>query len=411
MATKRVPREITNQKDIDELLSITEENMTLSFFMEMFGEFNEKVRFNPYDYFQVPAGSFGDENHRKKIKKPFYTGVGIWMFNKFFIEKDLADFVGYQNYNFAGDDWEDLVTKVTRGVLEDQLDSEVLCTLLQKAQKIMPLSTPFTPSISESILMISQTILPKKKELEKRYAKELEAGDALIAEKMRQELIDYAIATLGDDPALDIYLSQARSTIDNHFGNMYVMKGAMRNPDPTALKQFNIATSCYNDGISKEDYPKFCNSLSAGPYSRAKKTEIGGLWEKYFISAYQHLTLDKAGSDCGTTDYLEINVTEKEMNDWMYSYVLDGKELVEINSSNYKKYCNKPIKIRFAALCESKTGFCNKCAGNLFYKLGVENIGLITMQMASKIKNLSMKAFHDSVEKTIKMNVEDAFGE
>ena len=99
------------------------------------------------------------------------------------------------------------------------------------------------------------------------------------------------------------------------------------------------------------------------------------------------------------------------MNDWMYSYVLDGKELVEINSSNYKKYCNKPIKIRFAALCESKTGFCNKCAGNLFYKLGVENIGLITMQMASKIKNLSMKAFHDSVEKTIKMNVEDAFGE
>lgn len=411
MTEKRIPKEITNQKDIDELLAVKQKDMTLSFFMEMFGEFDGKSRFHPYDYFKVPPHMFGTEETKKLQKNSFYTGVGIWLFNKYFIEEELSDFVRYQNKNLNGDSWEDLVLKVTRGVTEDKIPSDYLCHLLEKAQAIMPQSTVFTPSISEELLLISQTIEPYKKQLIKKYEKELEAGDALAAEKMRNELIDYAINKLGDNPALDIYFSKARSTINNHFGNMYCMKGAMRNPDPTAHKQFNIATSCYNDGISKEDYPKLANSLSSGPYSRAKKTEVAGTWEKYFIYLYQYLTLDPPGSDCGTTDYLTINVSEKEMNDWMYSYVLDGKELVEITSDNYKKYCNRPIKIRFAALCESKTGFCNKCAGNLFYRLNTKNVGLITMQMASKIKNISMKAFHDSVEKTIKMNPEEAFGE
>ena len=48
---------------------------------------------------------------------------------------------------------------------------------------------------------------------------------------MEKELIDYALDYLGDDPSLDLYLSGARSNIGNHFKNMYIMKGAIRNPD------------------------------------------------------------------------------------------------------------------------------------------------------------------------------------
>ena len=54
--------------------------------------------------------------------------------------------------------------------------------------------------------------------------------------------------------------------------------------------------------------------------------------------------------------------------------------------------------------------FCNKCAGNLFYRLGIVNVGTMTPQIPSKIKNLLMKKFHDSVIKFSDMDVEKAFG-
>lgn len=187
------------------------------------------------------------------------------------IENELSDTLGYLNYEINGDKWDELVDIVTEKVLEDDLELDVLDHLLQKSQKLMPMCTVLTPSVTQKFLNVSKYIEPKKRELAKKYEKELAAGDAVTAEKMEQELIDYALEYLKDDPSLDLYLSKARSSIGNHFKNMYIMKGAIRNPDPNAEKQFDIALSNYNDGISKDEYAVFCNSLSAGPYKRANK--------------------------------------------------------------------------------------------------------------------------------------------
>lgn len=95
----------------------------------------------------------------------------------------------------------------------------------------------------------------------------------------------------------------------------------------------------------------------------------------------------------------------------MYSYVVDRGKLVELTSENRNNYLNKEVKIRFSALCQAKDGyFCNKCAGNLFYRLGIKNIGAATPQIPSKIKVLFMKKFHNSVVNFTEMDVEKAFG-
>ena len=360
---------------------------------------------------EVPANKYGNI---VKNTKPFTTTVGLWVLNKYLLEKNFDKYLGYINRELTGSEWEKaILNPITRGVLEDELTQDSICELLEKTQKLMPLSTPLTPSISENILLISSVIEPKKKELAKKYAKELEAGDAVIAEQMKAELIKYALDTLGDDPALDIYFSGARSNINNHFATQYIMKGAIRNPDPLADKQFNIALSNYNNGISKEEYPIFCNSLAGGPYSRAVKTGVGGHVEKMINSGYQHIRLDKHGSDCGTTDYVTELLTDSNVESWMYSYIIDDstKTLVELNSKTYKKYLGKKVKIRFSALCESTTGICNKCIGELFYKLNVTNIGLLVMIVGSDVKNNNMKAFHDSTAKTVRFNALEAFGE
>ena len=54
----------------------------------------------------------------------------------------------------------------------------------------------------------------------------------------------------------------------------------------------------------------FRKQLAGGPYSRAVKTGVGGHVEKMINSGYQHIRLDKHGSDCGTTDYVTELLTD-----------------------------------------------------------------------------------------------------
>ena len=43
--TKRISKHIINKEDVEFLLNVKEEDVTLSFIMEQFGEFNGKSRF------------------------------------------------------------------------------------------------------------------------------------------------------------------------------------------------------------------------------------------------------------------------------------------------------------------------------------------------------------------------------
>ena len=91
-----------------------------------------------------------------------------------------------------------------------------------------------------------------------------------------------------------------------------------------------------------------------------------------------------------------MKVTDKNIDMIMYSYVINNDgSLTEITSENKSKFIGKTVKLRFSSMCEAKNGICNKCAGNLFYRLGIRNVGAATPQIPSRLKVLSMKLFHD----------------
>lgn len=52
---------------------------------------------------------------------------------------------------------------------------------------------------------------------------------------------------------------------------------------------------------------------------------------------------------------------------------------------------------------------CNKCAGDIFYRLGIRNVGLITAQISSDILNSGMKKFHDSTQKMCEIDIDEMF--
>lgn len=404
----RKAKEIKDKALIDELLSYTEDDyLTMSTIMNLLGDFGNGEKCKPYDYFQVPVNTYGPEN--KKNKKPFYTTVGLWIFNKAFIEQDLFDLFHYIDEPIGKKVHNKINTELSYAVLEDKITLEVLKRFETKVQKFMPLVSVLSASYTDKMLTVSSSVNKKKKELLKKYAKGVEERDPKVMDQIEKELLEYSKELLKDDPSMDMFNSGARASFGNNFKNMFVSKGAVKHPDPT--KGYDLITSSYMDGISKEDYPAFAASLAAGPYSRAKKTETGGYWEKLFLKAFQHLKLLPAGSDCGTTKTLKVYLTEKNIGGWMYSYIVEGNKLVELTSENKSKYLNKEVKFRFSALCEAKDGhFCNKCAGNLFYRLGIENVGSITPQVPSKVKVLLMKKFHDSVINFSDMDIEKAFG-
>lgn len=405
--SSRKAKRITSPKDIEYLVNIKEKDITTSFIMDTFGEFETGQRFRPYDIIEIPANSYGTEG--KKNKKPFITTVGIWIFNKYFIEEDLFDIFKYINKTIDKKMYGKLNNDLSVAVLEDILPLESMKRFNMKTQKCMPYISILSPNYTDKMLTCTEVINKKKKELYSKYEEQIKKGDEIAATKMEKELLDFALEYMGDDPSMDMFISGARGSIGNNFKNMFVMKGVIKDPDPNAKQRYNVMMSNYIDGVSPDEYALLANSLAAGPYARAKKTENGGYREKLFLRAFQHLTLDPPGSDCGTKRYIEVVLTESNINEWMYSYIIEGSKLIELTSQNKSKYIGKKVKVRFSALCESKTGICNKCMGNLYYRLNKTNVGTSLTQIPSVQKNISMKSFHDSTQSLYDMDLEKIF--
>lgn len=401
---KRFSNKITDPKDIEYLVGIKEEECTkLSFAMDMFGDFDDKRRFNTYDTVTIPSGSYGPEGN--KNINPINTTVGIWVFNKAFIEKELFDLFGYINKPITSKVFKEINKKMSYAVMEDKLPLDAIKRYIMKTEKFQPYCNILSTSITENMLSIPKAIAKKKQELLKKYEKELATNDPIVSQKIEKELIEECKVLLKDDPSVDMINSGAKIDWGNNFKNMFVMRGASKNPDPLNPNgDYTIIKSDFMTGISPDEYAAFADSLTAGPYARAKKTADGGAMEKTFVKALEHLYILPAGSDCGTKRTKTVTLTKDNIDDWMYSYIVEsGNRLVELTSDNRDSYLGKKVKFRYSGLCESEKGICNKCAGNLFTRLGIKNVGVASYVIPASIKLKSMKTFHDSTIKIFDM--------
>ena len=400
---KRTAKMITAKKDIDYIIGLSrEEAASKSIIMELFADFGDGPRFHTYDLITIPKGVYGNT---KKNKNAFTTTVGIYIFNKGCLES-MCDVLGYVDYPITKKAYGALNKEISYLRLEGKITIEQLKDFIMQSQIYMSCTTALSSSHTMHMLMATEKIEKKKKELEKKYADAIKNKDIKGITAMEKELLAFAAEYLGDDPSMDMYNSGARGSFDNNFKNMYVMKGAIVGSDGS----YDIVTSSYIAGLSKEDFSKINDAAIAGPYSRAVNTQKGGATEKEFVAGFQHLRILPQGSDCKTTRTITVTLTNNNIDAYMYCYVVQGSRLVEITSENRDSFIGKTVKLRFSSMCQSKDGICEKCAGTLFRRLGIEDIGIATYQIASKQKNVSMKNFHDSTVNLIEMDVEKAFG-
>jgi hypothetical protein len=60
--------------------------------------------------------------------------------------------------------------------------------------------------------------------------------------------------------------------------------------------------------------------------------------------------------------------------------------------------------MRSPLYCLGGEVICNKCAGEGFYNLGIENVGLTTSSIGSNLLNKYMKTFHDATVHMIEID-------
>ena len=403
---------IKDEELIKSVIEIKPEDITSTYVVELFGEFDGKRRCNPYDLITVPKGAYGIDGSKRGVNvKPFTTTVGKLIWNKMYILRnpDIYEAIGWVDDIVTKKIFNKLYKKLGYLLLEGKISRDSLKRFVMTTQLTMPYVQFLSPSFTDKMLLSSTYMNKRKAALIKENKAAFDAVDLKTIDAVSNELLKESKEYLDGDPSLDIFNSGGGGDYTNHYKNTYIMKGTVRDGDGS----YKVITSNQIDGVSEKEYATLANSLAEGPFNRSKKTEEGGYYEKMLLYSMQHLKLLEPGSDCGTKRTITVTLTDSNIEDYMYNYFIgpNGK-LTEITSDNMNSLIGKTVKLRFSSMCEAKNGcFCNMCAGNLWYRLGVSrNVGILTPTIASKLKNLLMKSFHNSQVSLTDMNVMEVFG-
>lgn len=280
MATsKRITRTITDQALIDSVIGIKPEDITSTYVVELFGEFEGKVRANPYDLITVPKGAYGLADSKRGVNiKPFTTTVGKLIWNKMYILRNpsIYEAIGWVDDIVSKKVFSKLYKKLGYLLLEGKIDKSEFKRFAMTTQLTMPYVQFLSPSFTDKMLLSSSFIDKEKAKKIKENKAAFDARDIKVVDQVSKELLDYATKEMDDDPSFDMFKSGAGGDLGNNYKNMFIMRGTIKRGDPT--RGYSVITSNYIDGVAESEYADLADSLAEGPYNRSKKTEIGGYW-------------------------------------------------------------------------------------------------------------------------------------
>lgn len=392
-------------KQKSELLALTPKDITNDKFIELFSDTAKVVDgkvvrvpsyMSPMDEFVLEKGEYFN---KERVK----TTAGQFIFNKFLIEEDFKDIIDYQ-LEVDGGVVKKIDSQLSAALLDDKITVEQMVKYLNKFQWLSKQHhTLIAGSFTMNTLKPNPKVQKRRDELLKKHEKELEQGDVVTAVKIEDELVDLAYNDIRTDHGLDMYDSGARGSFGNNHKNMVIMKGPVFNP---ITGKYDVVKSNFMEGIRKEELPIYGNSVVSGAYPKAVGTATSGYFSKQITAALQSVVLDSHGSDCKTKGKLNVKITKDNKGDFMYRYVESNKGITLLDASNIDSYVGKTVKMRSPMYCIGEK-LCNKCAGELYYKLGIKNAGLTSSRASSTLLNLSMKKFHDSTAKIYDIDVND----
>lgn len=382
-----------------EILALKKEDITMQYIRDLFacrmGE--EKPKYNTYDKLTLPAG-------RLYNKEAIETTIGRFIINLVAMPEKYLKKYGYVNNVLTKKAIGKIETKMGLMILNDEMSTAEYGDYLDKAEWLgMGTAYFLVPTMNYDINVPIPEVIAKRDELFEKYAKEIKEGKSEAAELIEKEVLALAEKKIKEkgNEAYDFFASGV-GAFGNNYKKTSIMAGAIENP---YTKKLDILKSNYIDGIDPKEFPKFTNLTVVGGYSRGVETQSSGYERKKIDNALQTVVLGDKDSDCGTKLLLKITIPDGFEKLFIDRYILGSNgNLILLTESNIKNYIGKEVQMRSPLFCKNDC-ICNKCAGELFYKLGVKNAGLLNDTMAGVLMNKSMKKFHDATVKFTKIEI------
>jgi hypothetical protein len=392
-------RKSLSQEEIDYLFSIRYEDITLSKLKELFAYgVNKKPKFDPTDLFTLPANKLYN-------KTSTLTNVGRYIYNLLVLSPKLIQYTGYVNKALDKDAIDDIESLLSDLLLNDKIVVKDFVDYIDKSQWLgFTTSTFIMPPMNYDLIRPLPKVNKRKKELAKEYKDEIAANDALATSKIEKELLAIAKEELKDVPSMDLYNSSARAKFGNSYKNTAVMRGSIAdNANPGT---YTTSLSNLTEGIPKDEYHIYADLPVYASYERAVGTRDGGYESKKLLAAFQTIVLDAEGTDCGTKKTVKFLITSKNKSKFLYRFIIERNKFVLLDRENINEYVGKVVEMRSPLYCVNEK-ICNKCAGQLYSQMGIENVGLLANRIGTKILNLALKSFHDTTFKFTRINVSD----
>lgn len=393
-------------EDLTEILSLEPKDITITrignyFFRE---SVDKEPRFEVYDYFRLPTSKFN-------TKREVWTTIGIYIMNLFLLE-NFRDIFGYINKPFDGKTVKYIENKLSEALYYDKISTDLMADYYNRLQWIggHDRMTLLTPSITPALLKPPPGLMEKKKELLKKYEKELDPSNpdnAIVAAKIEKELIKMAEDYLKKQEGYENFASKSKVNIDNNYKTMNIMKGPLLN---SYTGQYQVNSSEYNTGIQKNEYASIADSSVLGAHARAINTAKGGYLAKKSNQALNAVQAGPKGSDCKTKKTLNVFIYPEMKDNYMNRYIIEDGKIVELTPDNIDNYVNTTVKMRSPIYCTmDEPCYCNICLGNQPYLLELDNFGLAINRISNKLLTLSMKKFHDLTVKVEKVDTSKLF--
>jgi len=378
----------------------SESEISLATLTKLFGYTQEAdALYNPSDYFKLPKNRLYNASETM-------TTVGRYVFNKIVLTSKTGPLVGYVNYRMTDSGIGKLDGVYASLLLDDKITSQDYVDYLDKMEWLGFSIVRFVnPSLTTDLIIPPDTIKQQKKELLEKYKDKFYAADPKTVSMVEKTLLKSAKEELKDKPDMDIYNSGSRGSFGNNYKNVNIFRGLI--PDVVDPSKMHVSSASLSEGIPPEEQTLYANIATIGASSRALATRQGGYVAKQLASSFQGIVLDKHGSDCHSNKTVNMLLTSGNYSMFKERYIVDRGKLVLLDDNTKNRYLNHMCKFRSPMFCQSKTGICNKCAGELYYKLGIKNVGLIVNLVGNALVSLSMKSFHDMSVKVKTINLDD----
>ena len=157
------------------------------------------------------------------------------------------------------------------------------------------------------------------------------------------------------------------------------------------------------EGLTPEEFFFSTYGCRKGLLDVALNTGTSGYLSRKLIFTCANLQIDPELDDCGTEDFLEVDVKNDRKARMLFNrYYKTPGGLEKITAENYKSIIGKKIEIRSPILCRSPK-ICRKCYGDLYRTLNSRFVGVIAAQtLGERGTQLVLRTFHTSGSAIIK---------